>query len=233
MALMDWVKLPTAWIDSKELVGLRWTPEQGADNVAALMLLIVLAHRADRDSGAAHLTYDQFCDATALSRAKVSSGLKVLEAMGLMQRKPSGRSSFHLANYDPQGGWGKLPAKRLYARGSNQVSFFSELSLRKPVELHALKLYLLFVARRDNSTNLANISYDKIEDYTGIERGRIKSGLSLLAANSLVHVERLPTMGGIDYAVSNAYRLVQLETHTHMGTVGRRLDQHALQEFAS
>lgn len=83
-------------------------------------------------------------------------------------------------------------------------------------------------AHYSHLNGLVNISYGKIEGYTGIERGRIKSGLSLLAANSLVHVGQLPTIACLDYAVSNAYRLVQLKTHTHMGTVERRLDQHAL-----
>ncbi|WP_159013954.1 hypothetical protein [Acidisoma sp. S159] len=86
-----------------------------------------------------------------------------------------------------------------------------------------MKFYLLFVALRDNEANLTRVSYDKIVDYTGVDRNRIKSGLSLLAANSLVHIEHMPVLG-IDYGVSNAYRLPQLDPYVHQGTRGRGLD---------
>ncbi len=231
MAMKDWVKLPTTWIQNKGLTAFRWTAASGSDQAAALMVLVAMAHHADETKGTVHLTYETLCDITTLSRAKVSAGLKLLEERELVVRKPLGRrSSSQLTNYDPTKGWGKLPAKPLYPRAGGPISFFTELSLRKPIELHALKLYLLFVTRRDNATNLANISYDKIEEYTGIERDRIKSGLSLLAANSLVHVERLPAKG-LDYGVSNAYRLVQLDGHIHMGTRGRGMDMDAMREM--
>ena len=45
-------------------------------------------------------------------------------------------------------------------------------------ELHALKLYYLFARRRSNETNMAHLSYDKIEEYAGIERHRIKPAIA-------------------------------------------------------
>lgn len=221
-ALRDWVKLPTKWIHENGLTKLRWAESEGANNVAALMLLAVIAHHVDDDSGTTTLTYDQLSTLTALSRVKISGGLKVLEALGVVSRRTSGRSSLALVGYDKNAGWGKIPARRLYSHGT--ITFFNELSLRKASELYALKLYFLFVAHRNNNTNLAHISYDKIEGYTGIDRSRIKSGLSLLAANGLVHVEHLPSQGS-EFGISNAYRLAHLEPYSHMGTQGRRLTE--------
>jgi hypothetical protein len=49
-------------------------------------------------------------------------------------------------------------------------------------ELHALKLYYLFARRRSNQTNMAHLSYDTIEEFTGIERTRIRRAISFLSA---------------------------------------------------
>jgi hypothetical protein len=222
MSLQKWVKLPTAWITQKRVLPqMRWTttPGEGANNMAALMTLIVIAQHADPSDGVAALTYDQLGECTGLSRAKLSGGLKLLEKkFSLVERRPSGRSSFRLADFDPTGGWGKLPARRLYSP-SGRISFFSALGMRKPAELHALKLYLLFVAMRDNASNLARISYDRIEEYTGVDRHQIRSALSILAANGVVHIEHLQAWG--DHGISNAYRVAFIEDHQHLGTTLR------------
>jgi hypothetical protein len=76
----------------------------------------------------------------------------------------------------------------MYAGG--RIRAFEEFSLRRLVELDAMKLFFLFAERRDRGSNLANISYDGIERYTGIARQRIKPATSLLAALSMVYVEQ-------------------------------------------
>jgi hypothetical protein len=73
---------------------------------------------------------------------------------------------------------------------------------------------------RDRKSNLANISYDTIERYTGIARQRIKSATSLLAALSMVYVEQTLSTHS-DFGISNAYRIDGVESHVHMGTMGR------------
>jgi hypothetical protein len=219
MALKEWVRLPTDWIQERGLRGFRWAKGEGSDQAAALMALMPIAHHADEDTGAAKLTYQQLEICTGLSRTKIAAGLRVLTGRGLIERSGAQQNHFQLVGYTKAGGWGKLPTKRLYNK-SQSIAFFDEIKLRKPAELHALKLYYLFVARRDNDTNLANISYDAIEDYTGIERNAIKPALSLLAANALVHIEHVPSK---IYGFANAYRLAHLETHRNMGTTGRQL----------
>ena len=103
--------------------------------------------------------------------------------------------------------------------------FFDELHLRKVVELDALKLWYFFAARRDNSDNLAKATYDQISEATGIARSRIKSALTLLAANALIYVERIPSSTN-DYGVAHAYRLPQIDPGRHMGTNGRAMTEY-------
>jgi hypothetical protein len=216
----QWVRLPVNWIAAHGLAEFKWSNGgPGSDRIAALMTLIAIAHAADRETGRARLTYDELTDRTFLSRVKVSSGLTVLEQQKLITRKTDGRRSvFGLANFDPTGGWAMLPAKGMYS--GERIRAFYDFNLRKVIELDALKLFLLLVQRRDRKSNLAIISYDKIEAYAGITRQRIKSALSFLSAFPLVYVEPQPSAQS-EFGVSNAYRIVGIEPRVHQGTVGR------------
>ena len=128
---------------------------------------------------------------------------------------------------DLNAGWAKFPGRSMYSAGA--ISAFADFQLRQVAELDALKLLFLMVARRNRSTNIANIGYDKIVQYTEINRRRIKTAISLLAAHSLVHVERIPSMVSAD-GVSNAYRIVGIDPYAHMGTRGRAMDAVDLSE---
>lgn len=218
-----WVRLPSNWINEGGLKSLSWkNGGTGADHIAALMALTVIAHAADSESGVARITYDHFCQATLLSRAKVSKGLDTLERIEVIERESGGaRSTYKLANYDAAGGWAKFPSKSMYSSGT--IAAFTDFQLRRVAELDALKLFFLMVARRDRQINMANIGYEKIEEYTDIRRVRIKTAISFLASRSLVYVERLPSTVSAD-GVSNSYRIVGVEAHRHMGTQGRTLD---------
>lgn len=222
MALRDWVKLPSSWIEAKGLQKLKWSKDGvGSANTAALMCLTAVAHHADADSGIAQITYDQLCAVTGLSRAKVSDGLDVLADLDVITRKQGGRSALGLANYDPTQAWAMIPAKKLYAGG--RIMAFDTFKLRNPHELNAMKLYFLFAARRGRDTNMANISLDKIEDYVEIDRSRIKPATSLLCAAGLIYVEHFASRKS-EHGIANAYRLVGLHPKSHMGTVGRGMD---------
>lgn len=219
MKLLDWVKLPTGWIEAGGLKRLRWQV-QHSDATAALMILVCLAHCADQTNGVGKATYNLLAEATGLSRTKISAALSLLEKLELIEREPEGRSTYALKGFATKG-WGKLPARRLYT--SNAIIAFRNFHLRSYIELNALKLYLLVVTRRDNKTNLAHMTYDQISDYSGIDQARIRSAISFLAANGLLHVERLPSAES-EYGTANAYRLVYIDSHRHMGTSGRAAD---------
>ncbi len=219
MHLQQWVRLPTTWIRSHGLRAFRWAGAERSDNTAGLMLLLPIAHHADDQTGIAHLTYNELGGATGLSRAKISGGLSVLETHGLIARDVERRSAYQLCNYDPERGWGKLPARRLYASDDDIIAF-RHFHLRRPAELDALKLYYLIAAFRDRATNQTYISYDKIAEYSGIERGNIKRGQSFLVTHDLIQVEYAPSSAS-EHGMKSSYRLVGLEPSKHMGTTGR------------
>jgi hypothetical protein len=223
---LDWVRLPSAWINQRGLTSFRWeNGGGGADRTAALMALTVIAHRADQENGRARVTYDDICDRAGLSRAKVSRGLSLLLSEGVIERQEGlGPSTFQLANFAPPNVWGKFPAASMYS-ASGTIAAFNDFHLRTPAELNALKFMLLVTARRDTKTNLANISYPKIEEYSGIRQDRIKSAISLLATHGLVHVEHTARSGGEVFGIANAYRLPGVEPRRHMGTTGRTSDE--------
>lgn len=221
-SLPKWVRLPSAWIEEGGLKEFKWDRGEGADNIAALMALTVIAHHSDVETGLASVTYDVLCKATSLSRSKLANGLDILAKLKIVERAPEGRSTYRLCNFSREGGWAMLPAKRLYS-ASGRVTSFVDFRLRSQTELNALKLYFLFVARRGRDTNMANISFDKIAEYTGVDRARIKPATSLLATSSLAYLERVPSNLN-DFGVANAYRLAGLESYQHMGTRGRGFD---------
>ena len=222
MTTAKWVRLPSRWIDEHRLTELTWKPGgRGSDNTAALMALTVIAHSADVEHGVARVTYDDLCNLTGLSRAKLSNGLEVLKSMEIIEPGPeSARSTYRLCNFNSLSGWAKLPAKSMYASG--RVSAFEDFKLRRVAELDALKLFFLFVARRDRATNLANIGYEKIKDYTGVKRERIKAAISILNSVPLVYVEHVPSKTS-DVGIASAYRIVGIDPYNHMGTKGRDL----------
>jgi hypothetical protein len=181
MVTRRWVRLPTAWITDGGLATMIWkSGGDGSDNTAALMALTAIAHLADDQTGIARATYDDLCEVTGLSRVKLSNGLQILESADVLKMNPEGRSTYKLVGYDLNGGWAMFPAKSMYSGG--KIAAFEDFKLRRRTELHALKLFFLFVAYRDRNSNLTNIGYDKIEKYAGVKRERIKAAISLLAS---------------------------------------------------
>jgi hypothetical protein len=224
MANSPWMRLPSGWIGRGGLAQLSWHYKgKGSDNTAALMALAAIAHAADEGTGVARLTYDRLCEVTGLSRAKLSKGLRVLKNIEVVKSgAENARSTYELSDYDPTRGWAKFPVKSMYAGG--RIVAFDEFRLRKGVELDALKLFFLFVARRDQRTNCANIGYEKIQEYAGVKKERIKSAISFLASLSLVYVEQIPSEINA-YAVSNVYRIVGIDPFNHRGTRSRSMDE--------
>lgn len=218
MPRKEWVRCPTAWV--REDQGLRkftFTGDGGAHHTAALMCLTAILHVADQDTGVARLNYDQLERMTGRSRTLIAEGLRVLGQQGLI--RPTGkRSTYALERYEPSG-WGKFPLKSLYQ--GEAVEFFDECRLRTRTELDALKLLFLFVALRSEDSNLAKVSYDRINDYTGISRENIKRGTSLLATHGIVFTEHAVSEVN-EYGVANAYRIRGIDSRRNRGTRGRR-----------
>lgn len=231
--MREWVRMPSFWLRDENnlpLPAMRWSGPQKADQIAALMLYIVLVHHANDkpnainpDAGMCSMTYTQLSDVTGLSRAKVAGGLKILLKLGVISAVGTGRKNvFKITNFENRGGWGKLPAKGLYSKEFRRIDAFHTFHLRTKNELNALKVYLMVVALREDASNYAKVGYDKLSRYTGIHRNELKSAISLLINLNLLQVDS----GASDvnqYATVNMYRPCYLEAYKHRGTVGRSL----------
>lgn len=214
---LGWVRLPSAWITEGGLRRFSWRKGRNSAETAALMTLIALAHRTDQETGVAKVTYDELTEAISVSRTVLADALELLASRGRIQRDVAGRSTFGLADFSADEGWAMLPAKRLYHAG--QIIAFRDFHLRKVEELDALKVYLLVVAGRDRKRNRTFMNYDQITERSGVPSNRIRTALSILALNHLVHVE-LTDRESI--GVTQSYRLPQIEPRQHGGTVGRQ-----------
>lgn len=229
----EWVKMPTHWISENRLKQFKWSSSgDGSENTAALLAYIALCHQLEPDAailekrpaherGFVRVTYDELTEATSISRTKLSQGLTVLEKHGLIERNTGSQSTYNICAYDPWENWAKLPCKFLYERDT--IVPFKDFQLRKSLELHALKLYLLLIARRDRATNLAILNYGTIESYSGIARQNIRPAINVLIFSGLVHVERARSWE--HNGIANAYRIAHVDSYVHRGT--RTDDIHA------
>jgi hypothetical protein len=141
MAVREWVRLPTAWINEKRLRELRWEGDgKGSDNSAALIVLSAIAYHGN-DDGFARLTYTELCKETRISRSKLSNGLDVVAKLVVIGRAAKGRSTYKLANFDAELSksnakfrWGMFPARRLYLAGHSFCIQRVQASKRNRVE---------------------------------------------------------------------------------------------------
>lgn len=230
MRMTDWVRIPTGWIRDQSrpgLVAFRWSRAEGAADLAALMLYIVILHRVGQvderhqQDGLA-LSYGEMETASDLSRPLISKGLRVLESRGLITSAGPHRGTvrtYKVSGFPVHSGWAKLPAKRLYS-SDGVITAFRHVKLRSRVELHAIKLYLLLIAMRDVRTNLARISYPVIETYIAVPTNDLKAAISWLVAHELIRVESVASVQN-SFGVSNAYRIAHIESRRHMGTTLR------------
>jgi len=199
MAINEWAKMPSWWIHKDYCLLSKFNARGSnlADSTAALMLYIAIVLRANKFSPkkkkgdislSVKLSYDEFNEITFLSRALISRGLKKLCKNEIITIDKSNKTNIYQLIYkDGKERWGKLPFKYI-CENSGLIKPFKDFTLRKKTELHALKLYLLFIERRDFSTNYARVSFDTINSYTGINRNDIESGLSLLINLNLILV---------------------------------------------
>ena len=188
---MAWAKIPTAWV--RDDLGLRdftWR-EQGADATAALILLIALAIRSNQANRIEDVTqrgvytYDNLHALTLLSRAKIATGLRLLEKHKIITVARNKRTNqYTLPGISEGGKWAQLPQSYLLV--GRVLKGFSGFQLRHRTELNALKLYLLLLAYRDVKGNFTAIGYERICELTGFTRNDVVRARSLLISLELI-----------------------------------------------
>ncbi|MGX5659322.1 hypothetical protein ACWKWV_06320 [Castellaniella ginsengisoli] len=214
---MSWAKMPSAWlrpivpevvpngpsttdiqpVEIFPLTALGWRKD-GSSSMAALMLLIALSIRLNqslrgvsfKQGGQRYttvaVTFDELQRMTGFARSSVSSGLGLLEDLDAIKRVKIGRANYYeLIGVDTAGEWCQLPqSKLLRADGSLSIKPLE----RKRSTLHALKIYILLAALRNQKFNTTAISYSGIMKWTGLRRADIGPALQILIAWELIGV---------------------------------------------
>lgn len=195
---------PSAWhrLPSKPVLAalpaLRWQPEDdmpAAAATAALMLYVVLNFQARSEVQAegittmvGYATYEELGEAAGLSRSLIASGLKRLQALGLITPEGSPQRRRYVIT-GPHDTWFKLPCRVILQRGA--IAPFTTFSLRSKHELHAMKLYLYLAASRPNPNAFTMVSYERIHERTGIAERDIRRAISILIGSGLlINVDR-------------------------------------------
>jgi hypothetical protein len=230
--MLEWTKIPSGrFLDvaNSPLIGMKWSGAAKSDNIAALMLLIVLSHHAnDKNSlanglwGDTQMSYDKLAELLGISRTKISNGIRVLESLALIKVSTNTRPNiFTIVGLADGERWGKLPAKGLYDKSLSKIKVFESFKLRSKVELNALKIYLVIVAFRDSQIGYTKLGYEKITQYADVQRNDIKPALSYLIANDFLQVDSESTDLN-QFSTANVYWLRHIEPHKHKGTIGRK-----------
>lgn len=229
----EWAKMPSRRIGGEKnlLQDLKWGGSNNGDVVAALLLYIVLVQHANAKPtyerpklGWTYLTYEEMCRIASLSKPKVAAGLAILEELGLIVRHRAGRRLFCEIKEYGVTPWAKLPARAIYDAQLRLIPAFRHFTLRAKHELHSLKLYFLIAARRDNSSNYAFLSYEKLEALSAIKGADIKRALLFLSFPcDLILIDRIASKKNPGQ-ICNAYRLQGLEPRRHLGTTNSHLE---------
>lgn len=215
---LDWSRMPSGWIIQEQ--GLRdWT--EFGDSVgtltASLALYLAIIHHTDEDDHVARLSYDELQGLTGFSRSTISKALEILVFHNRIEKTPNKNGWYYVCGHDGTP-WAKVPAKTLYTR--KVLSFANALTLRNRAEFDALRIYLLIAAFRDNSSNRALLSYDKIEEYTNMPRNRISPALTVLSGLNLYNTDIVPSTRA-PMATARAYRLAGLDGYEHSATTAQ------------
>lgn len=229
MATLEFKRIPMDWVNEEVMRSLTWKRGEGSINSSALMLYVALcAHASLHDNlslglkdGEACPRYEElqrFCD---ISRDQISKGLDKLVSLGVIKRKKVGvRTKYSIVHItDLKQGklrFGKIPYKAYSINGEFKC-VFQGLDVRKKVTLHALKLFYAIIKFRNNTTNYASISYEKLSAFTGIPTKDIKGALQVLYSNKLVVVDLVKSIDK-DYR-HNIYRVVGIRPKTHLATL--------------
>ncbi|MGP6457473.1 winged helix-turn-helix domain-containing protein [Enterobacter ludwigii] len=212
-----WFKMPSSWIRGEMLRRLKWNNDElgtRAAKIAALQLYYTIAMTLEPlelpdtfGVGGVHYvsaaTFNRFRSLTGLSRASITAGLEILMTLALIKRHREGKRCFYeISGYVlGGGGWCKVPQRKVVG-ASGEVKPFHQFSLRKKIELYAMKFYLYICFARDNHTEGTYASFETINRMTGIPEKDIPSTYSFLIGIGLLNrVEK-----GDDNAIDPARR---------------------------
>lgn len=178
-------KLPTWWArDEQGLKRFRGGSSAGA-SIAALKCLLAITLMSDYSTQKARVSYSGLMDLTGLSRPMIPGAINKLESEGMIEvHRKAYINVYQLLATTKDYYWAKVPYDKVRRT-------LGEIPNKGEVPLAALKIYIQLLANRWNNTREVEISYDKLRDYIGIQKHRIRPGLDILFSHTLLHVKKV------------------------------------------
>jgi hypothetical protein len=179
---MSFGRFPSAWIIAQRRLQKFSAATRPGEHIAALKLYLVVAAYCDFASWTATLSLSDLEELTKLSRPMLISGSKLLVQEGLILKgRSKQKSTYQMVRVEDR--WAKIP-QDVVRRGLKSIPN------RGRYALASLRIYILLLAMRSNTTNKSSISYDKIASYTGIRPADIRTSVSFLINAGLLNVVR-------------------------------------------
>ncbi|WGE41645.1 HTH domain-containing protein [Actinobacillus equuli] len=219
-----WKKCPSDWINQTTFEKLKFSSKNldkaNAGNISALLVLLALIMLAEKDKNTGmqiiSITYDDLMEYLNISRSSISSGIKKLSELGIINIDQSSRTNTYILEaIRPEFGWCKVPILKSKS-GSRCIDAISNFSLRSKFELYSLKLFFYLASRRNNLESYSQVSYDKIEEITKIPRNDIKKTLSFMQINGLLEYIELGTRDEFSPDKVNKPNRYYLPQHQHI-----------------
>ncbi|WP_181303753.1 hypothetical protein [Rhodanobacter sp. PCA2] len=162
--------------------------------MAALKCYLAIASVLDFKTKSTDISLTSFELMTGCSRPMVVHGIAILEDAGLVLVDRTRRTyRYTLTGFE---GTSNAPFTKVpeQVRGA-----LGQLPNRGESALSAIKILILLLALRNNSTNIARIAHQKIREYCGMQARYVRQGIDHLVNHRLVHVhmgEKSSASGG-------------------------------------
>lgn len=193
MIIKPWAAMPTRWIIEGNMAqNIGWSRSKelhGSAAIAALMIWIVLVSQAEQieensEFRSVDLTYEGLIRATGLSRKLIANGVDGLKGLNLIEVELVRRfNRYHIGGYT-HGDWAKLATRALYK--GDEIKPFYSFHKRAVCELHALMMFLYYVAVRSNKIPYSMASFEKICERTGVPEKKIPAANAFLINSGLI-----------------------------------------------
>lgn len=175
--------LPSKWILDNGLKEFRLDSE--GKIIAALKILLTLNLVMDFHSKeTCRISYSDIEKVTQLSRPMIRNGLSTLIDKHLISvncKKSENKGLIYKFNTHGSNGWARIPKDKL-------IGFLKGLRNRGRNSSASLKIYLTLASLRNNQSDIANIGYEKLREYTGLQSKDIRSAIETLFEYKMISV---------------------------------------------
>lgn len=188
--MRPWSKMPAWW--SSEIASLRGGPEAGRSQAMLRVMFALASMTATARTYTVVSSVSEIMERTGLSRPMVRRALIDVTAKGWLRHKPGGgnlKSEYTLVcphfEAGEDGYFYKIPNEQI-------VVHLPRISKRGEKSLAALKIHAVLLIVRPNHSRTSLINVETLRARAAVQWHSLRDALSILAANSLIIVDKAP-----------------------------------------